>query len=201
MRGPGVFSLPLSLLSLCLSPFRPPAGAMLRSLHGWRDGRARSELNGTRIIEQHYQPLPTHRSGRTLQVCARGRVHACTTCVRAEAPLTRRSNKSTCLSTASSPPLLLPIPPSLLPPPFFYPPIFCSQFLSLFLHLSLSPLCSVILLLKLRGWCCRHYVPPDKSLSASRAEQRGHLQINLLLCVYYPSDCTLFFFPACMCAP
>lgn len=54
------------------------------SLHGWRNRRTQTELNATRIIEQHYQPLPAH--------------HWLLLCVW----LTRRSNKSTCLSTASS---------------------------------------------------------------------------------------------------
>lgn len=106
-----------------------------------------------------------------LQVCACVCADVCTRCVRVEGPLTRRSNKSTCLSTASAHSLLLSVPP--ITPPSSQSS-FCSPlslFLPSLLSPSLPPLCPVILLLKLRGWCWRHYAPPNRSLSASRAEQ------------------------------
>ncbi|CAB1454915.1 unnamed protein product [Pleuronectes platessa] len=41
----------------------PPVGrGQIGSLHGWSYGRTQTELNALCIIEQHYQPLPTHHS-------------------------------------------------------------------------------------------------------------------------------------------
>lgn len=109
-------------------------------LHGWRNRRTQTELNALCINEKHYQALFAHHS-HWIWLCACVCVCMCLY-VCAYSQLTRGSNKSTCLSTAS----FLPLPPLLflflptpliffsptLPPPTLCPSLsfmFCNSFL------------------------------------------------------------------------
>lgn len=112
-------------LALCLSLFLslslcPPAGAYCEP--AWLERRAHSDW--TKRHTHHWAALPTSPPLITLAGCCR--CVCAHVCVQSVPRLTRRSNKSTCLSTASSLPFALtysPITPpsSSLPTHLFCP--------------------------------------------------------------------------------